>query len=61
VADIRGHKDNIIAAKKSPDKSWWKVSRECIKLPTFTKYQKTQKIIILRLKQTLKTAKDKIY
>jgi hypothetical protein len=22
VADIRGHKDNIIAAKKSPDKSW---------------------------------------
>jgi hypothetical protein len=43
VADIRGHKDNISAAKKTPNKIWCKVSRECIKFPTFTKYQKTQK------------------
>jgi hypothetical protein len=43
VANIRGHKDNISAAKKTPNKIWCKVSRECIKLPTFTKYQNTQK------------------
>jgi hypothetical protein len=43
VADIRGHKDNISATKKTPNKICCKVSRECIKLPTFTKYQKTQK------------------
>jgi hypothetical protein len=43
VADIGGHKDNISAAKKTPNKIWCKVSRECIKLPMFTKYQKTQK------------------
>jgi hypothetical protein len=43
VANIRGHKDNLSAAKKTPNKIWCKVSRECIKLPTFTKYQKTQK------------------
>jgi hypothetical protein len=43
VADIRGHKDNMCAAKKTPNKIWFKVSKECIKLPTFTKYQKTQK------------------
>jgi hypothetical protein len=43
VADIRGRKDNINAAKKILNKIWFKVSRECIKLPTFTKYQKTQK------------------
>jgi hypothetical protein len=43
VVDIRGHKDNICAAKKTPNKIWCKVSRECIKFPTFTKYQKTQK------------------
>jgi alpha-D-ribose 1-methylphosphonate 5-triphosphate synthase subunit PhnI len=42
VADIRGHKDNISAAKKTPNKIWCKVSRECIKFPTFTKYQKSQ-------------------
>jgi hypothetical protein len=34
VADIRGHKDNISAAKKIPNKIWSKVSRECIKLPS---------------------------
>jgi hypothetical protein len=43
VADIRGHKDNSSAAKKNPNKIWCKVSRECIKLPKFNKYQKTQK------------------
>jgi hypothetical protein len=43
VADIRGYKDNISAAKKIPNKIWCKVSRECIKLKTFTKYQKTKK------------------
>jgi hypothetical protein len=31
LADIRGHKDNISAAKKTPNKIWCKVSRECIK------------------------------
>jgi hypothetical protein len=50
VADIRGHKDNLSAAKKTPNKIWCKVSRECIKFQTFTKYQKTSKRIILRLK-----------
>jgi hypothetical protein len=60
VVYIRGHKDNICAAKKTPNKIWCKVSRECIKFPTFTKYQMTQKRIILRLKQMLKTIKDKI-
>jgi hypothetical protein len=43
VDDIRGHKDNMCAAKKTPNKIWCKVSREYIKLPTFTKYQNTQK------------------
>jgi hypothetical protein len=43
VADIRGHKDNISAAKKTLDKIWCKVSIECIKFTTFTKYQKTKK------------------
>jgi hypothetical protein len=43
VADIKGHKDNVCAVKKTPNKIWCKVSRECIKLPTFTKYQKNQK------------------
>jgi hypothetical protein len=43
VADIRGYKDNISAAKKTPNKIWCKVSRECIKFLRFTKYQKTQK------------------
>jgi hypothetical protein len=43
VADIRGRKDNLSAAKKTPNKIWCKVSRECIKFPRFTKYQKTQR------------------
>jgi hypothetical protein len=43
VDDIRGHKDNIYATKKTPNKIWCKVSREYIKLKTFTKYQKTKK------------------
>jgi hypothetical protein len=43
VDDIRGHKDNMCAAKKIPNKIWRKVSREYIKLSTFKKYQKTQK------------------
>jgi hypothetical protein len=43
VADIRGHKDNLSAANKTPNKIWCKVSRDCINIPTFTKYQKTQK------------------
>jgi hypothetical protein len=43
VADIKGHKDNMCAAKKTPNKNWCKMSRECIKFLTFTKYQKTQK------------------
>jgi hypothetical protein len=43
VADIRGHKDNISAAKETPNKIRCKVSSECIKYPTFTKYQNIQK------------------
>jgi hypothetical protein len=43
VIDIRGHKDNMCAANKTLNKIWCKVSRECIKFPTFTKYQKTKK------------------
>jgi hypothetical protein len=43
VADIRGHKDNLSAAKETLNKICWKVSRDCIKLPTFTKYKNTQK------------------
>jgi hypothetical protein len=43
VTDIRGHKDNISATKKTPNKIWCKVYMECIKLPTFTKYQRLQK------------------
>jgi hypothetical protein len=38
LVDIRGLKDNISAAKKTPNKIWYKVLRECIKLQTFTKY-----------------------
>jgi hypothetical protein len=41
--DIRGHKDNICTAKKHPNKIWYKVSRDYIKFPTFTKYQNNQK------------------
>jgi hypothetical protein len=40
--NIRVHRDNIFAANKTPNKILCKVSRECIKFPTFTKYQKTQ-------------------
>jgi hypothetical protein len=40
---LRGHKDNISAAKKTLNKIWCKMSKECIKFPKFTKYQKTQK------------------
>jgi hypothetical protein len=36
VDDIRGHKDTVCVAKKTPNKIWFKV-------PTFTKYQNTQK------------------
>jgi hypothetical protein len=43
VAHIRGYKDNISAAKKDKNKIWCKVSRECIKLPTFTKYKNIKK------------------
>jgi hypothetical protein len=43
VVDIRGHNDNMCATKKTPNKIRCKVSRECIKLPKFTIYQKTQK------------------
>jgi hypothetical protein len=43
VADIRRYNDNMCATKKNPNKIWCKVLRECIKLPTFTNYQKTQK------------------
>jgi hypothetical protein len=38
VDDIRGHKHNICAAKKNPNKICCKVSKEYIKLPTLTKY-----------------------
>ena len=41
--DISGHKDKMQAAIKPPNKIWFKVSRECIKLKAFPKYQKTQK------------------
>jgi hypothetical protein len=43
VDDIRGHKNDMCAAKKTPNKIWFKVPRDYIKLPTFTKYQKTKK------------------
>jgi hypothetical protein len=43
VADIRERKDNLSAAKKTLNKIWSKVSRDSIKLPTFTKYQNTQR------------------
>jgi hypothetical protein len=43
VVDIRGYKDNISAEKKTQNKIWCKMSRECINLPTFTKYQKAKK------------------
>jgi hypothetical protein len=43
VDEIRGHKDNMCAAKKTPNKIWCMVSRDYINFPTFTKYQKTQK------------------
>jgi hypothetical protein len=43
VVDIRGHKDNMCAIKKTPNKIWCMVSREYINFTTFTKYQKTQK------------------
>jgi hypothetical protein len=43
VADIRRHKDNLSATKKNPSKIWCKVSRDCIKFPKSTKYQKTQR------------------
>jgi hypothetical protein len=43
VDDIRGHKDNICAAKKTLNKILFKVSREYIKFPTLKIYQKTQK------------------
>jgi hypothetical protein len=43
VVDTRGHKDNMCPAKKTPNKIWCMVSREYIKLPTFTTYQKTKK------------------
>jgi hypothetical protein len=41
VVDSRGRKDNLSFSKKTPNKIWCKMSRECIKLPTLTKYQKT--------------------
>jgi hypothetical protein len=40
---IRGHKNNICAAEKIPNKIWFNISKEYIEFPTFTKYQKTQK------------------
>jgi hypothetical protein len=43
VTDIRGYKDNISTAKKTPNKICYKVYGECIKFPTFTKYQNTKK------------------
>jgi hypothetical protein len=42
VVDIRGHKHNMCAAKRTPNKIWCMVSRECIKFTTFTEYQKAQ-------------------
>jgi hypothetical protein len=43
VDDIRGHKDNMYAATKIPNKIWCKVFTQYIKFPIFKKYQKTQK------------------
>jgi hypothetical protein len=40
VDDIRGHKDNMCATMKPPNKIWYKMSRRYIKLPTFTNYKK---------------------
>jgi hypothetical protein len=47
VVDIRGHKHNMCAAKKTSNNFFCKMSRECIKFPKFTKYQKTQKELSL--------------
>ena len=41
--DISGHKDNMQAVIKPPNKIWFKVYRDCINFQTFPKYQKTQK------------------
>ncbi len=38
-----GTKDNMHAAIQPPNKIWYMMSREYIKLPTFTKYQKNYK------------------
>ena len=55
--DISGHKDNMQAAIKPPNKIWCKVSREYIKLPTFNKCQKTQKESSWNLKEWIKQQK----
>jgi hypothetical protein len=35
VDDTKGHKYNMCAAKKTPNKIWFKVFKEYIKFPTF--------------------------
>jgi hypothetical protein len=40
---LEGTKENMHAIIKPPNKILYKVSREYIKFPTFTKYQKSQK------------------
>jgi hypothetical protein len=47
VDDIRGHKHNICAAKKTPNKILIKVSREYIKFQTLKIYQNTKRIILI--------------
>jgi hypothetical protein len=61
VDDIGGHKDNKCAPKKTPNKIWCKVSREYIKFPRFTKYQKTQKESSWDSNECSKQKKNRIY
>jgi hypothetical protein len=61
VADIRGHKDNICAAKETPNK----FGEMCLEIVLSCQNSlsiklKDSKIIILRLEQILKTIKDRI-
>jgi hypothetical protein len=55
VVDIKGHKDNLSDAKKTPNKNWCKVlsCQRSLNIKRLTK-------IILRLKQMLKTTKGRI-
>jgi hypothetical protein len=52
-----GTKDNMHAAMKPPNKIWYMMSRECIKLLKFIKYEKIHKESNLGSKECLKQQK----